>query len=217
MRNLGIATVIAAAVVLSAGAANAAITVTKDLTYSAPAGETLVEDFDGTTAAGYSWSGTLLTGSGSVTNVRAAPEVVTTSGPGLDATTYGYLTAIDSEATLTIPTSVAGVSVYIGSLDSYNYIGFESGGTTTWFTGTDLAAIAGSSLDGSARYYFDFNGASVDAIIFAAGQNSLEFDNIAAVAVPEASIWILLVLGFGLTGLALRGNRQRNNMARAAC
>ncbi len=49
--------------------------------------------------------------------------------------------------------------------------------------------------------------ASASRVTFSSGQNSFEFDNIAA-GVPEPATWALMILGFGAVGATIRSQRR---------
>jgi hypothetical protein len=195
LKNIGAAV---AAVAFLAAAGNAAVTVSGDTGYTVPTG--LVVGFDDPNAAGYTWDlgNAPAVTTGSLINIYAQPTG--------DASMYGYLTA-SQFVTLDTPT-IDSMSIYIGSLDPYNIISFYSGDSLVQsFTGTQLAGyVPGALANGaySGTFKFDFGGADVNKIQFLTYANSFEFDNIAVGAVPEPSMWVMLLAGFGLTGLFLR-------------
>jgi hypothetical protein len=193
-----------AALALSAGAANAAVTWTSTgLDAPLGAGETMVLDFDGTAAPGYILAGGAES-SVSIPNVAAAPAG--------DATDFYYVIGGGS-ATLLTPVLLNTLSLYIGSLDDYNTISFRRGGVDLGtFNGLQLQVPANGDQGDPAtnrRFYFDFQSVGgVDEIVFESEQNSFEFDNIAVSAVPEPGVWGLMIAGFGMLGAALRRRRS---------
>jgi hypothetical protein len=168
-----------------------------------PGGEILVDDFEGgPVQTGFTFTGgTLFTGS--QTNVH--------DDPAGDASTYVVVLGGPDVATLTTPTTISALSLYIGSVDTWNSISFYTGDNVLINTilGPDLRAAAGGSstvdvTDG--RFFFDLAGQNVDAVTFSSSQNSMEFDNIAA-SVPEPGVWAMMLLGMGGLGYALRRRR----------
>ena len=202
MKSLAIATI----ALLSAGAANAAITFTSAPFDAALApGQTLKVTFDAPNAPGY-----VLTGTGAV---------YTGSTPGIAAAPAGdvskYLAVLSGKtATLSTPL-ISAMSVYIGSIDTYNSIVFKGpDGFSKTFGGSALVASANGNQTAAGtnrRFYFDFGSQKINKIEFKSTGNSFEFDNIAtAAAVPEPATWAMLITGFGLVGMSMR---RRNRIA----
>ena len=198
----------AAFTLLSAGVSHAAIQVSS-LAYDAPLspGQTLVADIDDPTAAGYSLIGG---------EVHQGPLVVGVAAPPAGDTSK-YLAVTSSEtATFSSDKALTSLSVYIGSLDTYNNITFDgANGFTETLTGTELldsitaSPSSGDQFSGQTnrRFYFTFGGDAVDKVLFQSSGNSLEFDNIAVSAAPDPSTWALMIAGVGLAGYALRRGR----------
>src|SRR5580765_8432282 len=122
---------------------------------AAPApGETMVMDFDNPLAAGYSmtWSNAGIYQGALVPGIAAPPLG--------DATKYlsVYTGGI---ATLNAPGTLNSLSVYLGSIDSYNTITFNGkNGFSQSFSGSQLYAPAnGDQFDASTnrRLYFTFD------------------------------------------------------------
>ena len=172
---------------LGAGVGHAAVQVSS-VAYDAPTpGQVLVADIDDPTAAGYS-----LTGG----EVHQGPLVVGVAAPPAGDTSK-YLAVTSTEtASFTSARNLTSLSVYIGSLDSYNSITFDgANGFTQTLTGTELldsinaAPSSGDQFSGltNRRFDFSFGADSVDKVLFKSNGNSLEFDNIAVSAAPEPS------------------------------
>lgn len=212
-----------AAAVLSASAASA---VTVSSTPGAPdpalpIGQSVVWDFDGTQAAGFSWSGAITTVTGSVSGVRAAPAG-TAAG-----TNYGLITSVNppSIATLSTP-DLKSISFYWGSIDTYNFVDVLGAGGVTLLSidGTDIFNPAnGNQIAANTNRRVNFL-AGTDQVItglrLSATGVAFEFDTFAAElagggtgnAVPEPSTWAMLIAGFGLVG----ATRRRRNIVVSA-
>jgi hypothetical protein len=188
----------AAAALAISGPAQAAVTLTSFTAGDATpvAGQTVVDSFDAPASTGFGVSGGTVV-QGTVVDHYQAP----------DGDTSQYLAVLgNSVATLTTPSAITGLSVFIGSVDSYNSISFYNTADqlVSTFTGADLVAFQGAPADG--RFFFDLTGQNIGSVEFASGRNSLEFDDIAA-SVPEPSIWAMSMLGLGCLGYALRRRR----------
>lgn len=168
----------------------------------APTGETLVVTFDAPAAAGYSWSGGLLTATGSVSGVYAAPA--------LDATVFGYVSSAHSPNTATLDTpELKSISFYWGSIDTYNMVEIlDSGGAVLYtVSGGDFSVADGGQLvpGTNMRVYFTAgSGESISGLRFTSTGVAFEFDDFAAAGVPEPASWAMLIVGFGLVGATVR-------------
>lgn len=108
---------------------------------------------------------------------------------------------------------VSALAFVLGTLDSYNQIKltFQSGSVLSNQTlnGGEiigLAANAGANSEGRVTYDFG-SGSKLAAIEFLSSGNSFEIDTIAAAA-PEPATWLMMILGFGMVGGALRRRRK---------
>jgi hypothetical protein len=172
------------------------------------AGEIMVQNFDAPLAAGYtmSWSNAGIYQGALVSGVAAPPFGDSTKY--LSVYTGGL-------ATLSAPGTMKSLSVYLGSIDTYNTITFQgAGGFSKSYTGSDLLSPAnGDQADASTnrRYYFTFDpNDKVNKVLFASSGNSFEFDNI-AVNDPPSDVPEPLTLSLFATGLAgatLLGRRR---------
>ncbi len=168
-----------------------------------PTGESLITDFS--TAAGLT-GGNLVTGS--VSGVSAAPAFsATTADPNQYLSVPG-----GGPATLTFaPTKT--VSVYVGSLDTYNTLSFGGPGATV-FTGSALGAVSGAAngnqtaANTNGRFVFTFANA-VDSLNFSSSSNAFEVADVATGSVPEPATWALMLIGVAGMGAALRASRRR--------
>jgi hypothetical protein len=170
---------------------------------------------------------------GSVAGQYQAPLM---SG-GRDTTNYLSVFGGTTE-TITLKSGILGqvFGLYIGSLDTYNTIQFYSGNTLlTWsnlggsgtVTGTNIANATGlvasqypNTDDPNAnRYVFFSSDTPFTKIVLGSSNNSFEVDNLALAytgslsqSVPEASTWVMMILGFvsvGLVGYRRTGLRLR--------
>ena len=102
-----------------------------------------------------------------------------------------------------------------GSLDSYNTItiSFLNSGDEV-FTGTDIINTPPANGDQTADrtngivVFTAMPGDYITGLTLASSVNSLEIDNIRTNTVPEPGTWLMMLLGFGTMGLALRRRRS---------
>ena len=117
-------------------------------------------------------------------------------------------------ATLLSDVGASSVSFFIGSIDSYNMVELLS------TTGTLLASYDGSAFTTNANgntqqantnrrvtVKVDPSDPLIGGIRFQSAGNSLEVDNI-VFSVPEPSVWMLMLLGFGMVAGATRYRRR---------
>jgi hypothetical protein len=180
-----------------------------------PPGETTITNF--ATLAGATGTAGLFTGS--QVGVSAAPAFSVST---FDTASYLSLQGGESE-TLSLASSRQ-ISIYVGSLDSYNTITFGGPGGDS-FTGGQLAAMTVALDDGNqtasssnGRFIFDFS-APVTSVTFFSGSNAFEIASVASgsngfeiarvtEAVPEPAAWALMLVGVGGMGAALRAGRK---------
>jgi hypothetical protein len=202
----------AATLALMATSANAVVSVPYD--GSLAANQSVVVNFDAPNAAGYNFvgdvSGMIYPGSnGLVQNIAAPPA---TSASTFDQTNF---IAIQKGQSATLNTPILkSLSIFIGSLDPTNKITFKGAdGFHESFLGSALFTPAQgnqSNGDNNRRFYFTFDPADrVNQIVFSSNENSFEFDNIGASAVPEPATWAMMLLGFGGIGFMLRNGKRR--------
>ncbi len=203
----------AAFLIAGAGAADAGVIYTWSPFDGAPAaGEAMVQTFDSPLAAGYSmsWSNAGLFQGPLVAGVAAPPVG--------DATKY-LAVFTGGSATLTAPGTMNSLSVYLGSIDSYNSITFKgANGFIQTFSGSQLNSPAnGNQIAASTnrRYYFDFDSSDlIDQVVFASTGNSFEFDNI-AVNDPPTRVPEPVTLSLFAAGLAGAAALRRRRTVRA--
>ena len=179
-----------------------------------PAGATLVTDF-ATLTSDDSGTGSLFTNS--TAGDAAAPEFST----GPDAAPYLVVEGNQSE-TVALPARTRYVDIYVGSLDPYNTITFDVvGSPPISYTGDQLGgptALLGALDDGdqqskSSNGLFEFSfAAPVTSVTFGSSANSLEVASISS-AVPEASTWAMMLIGFTGLGYAAYRKTKTKRMA----
>jgi hypothetical protein len=197
--------------------------------------ETMLVNFDTPTAAGIVQTNVgavgLYTGSSSS---AAAPAGDTSRYLGIGkngSATFDFRTYFDDQMSL-----VRSISLYVGSVDTYNFIDVLDKNLNT------VKTIGGSDLPGSngdqgaaitnRRLYINFlPQETIGGLRFRSTGVAFELDSIGAsravfntngnqslsvlpnAAVPEASTWSMLIAGFGLIGLAAR--RRKSNLVAA--
>ena len=158
--------------------------------------------------------GTLVTGSDP--DVDAAPEFST----GPDTAQYLVVEGNETE-TVALPARARYVDIYVGSLDAYNTISFGgpgAGSPPISYTGDQLAKLTGAINDGdqwsgSSNGLFEFAfAAPVTSVTFASSANSLEVASVSS-AVPEASTWAMMLIGFAGLGYAAYRKTKTERMA----
>ena len=189
--------------------ANAGVIGVSSIAFDGPmaAGEIMVQNFDAPLAAGYTmgWSNAGIY-QGALVSGIAAPPVG-------DATKY-LSVYTGGLATLTAPGFMYSLSVYIGSLDTYNTITFKgANGFSKSYGGADLYLPAnGDQFDAATnrRFFFTFDeNDKVNQVLFSSSGNSFEFDNIAIndpIDAPEPLT--LSLFASGLAGAAFLRRRR---------
>jgi hypothetical protein len=149
---------------------------------------------------------------GSVSGQWAAPAISATA-----ADPFKYLALTDGESeTLTFTNPVDRyLQVYVGSLDAFNEItfAFAGGAQPISYNGTQLGVI--STGDGGSQTAANTNGLftflfanAIKSVTFSSGGNSFEIAGIIAAPTPEPATWMLMILGVGMAGGALRLARK---------
>ncbi len=201
------------AALVAASSANAAVFVQYVGGVSAaPAGFTMVEDFE-SYAVGAS--------------IGSNAKVYNTDVPG-DAAIPGFNSSGKFGVVLGVPTSgsytktFTGANIFsfvLGSLDSYNTLTLHfASGPDVVLNGAQIAL--GATADGNqdlptsnGRVFYVSDGAKITGATFqSTNLNSFEFDNLMTGNVPEPSTWAMMLLGFGVIGRAMR-SRRRNTVA----
>ena len=169
------------------------------------AGEGIVSTVSGSTAIATFGTGSVATATGatlvqgSVLNHYKSPVGVTGK----------YWSTGTGTATLTFLRPLTYFGLYWGSVDPWNTITFWDGSHSTSYTGSQIAKLAGFTIDGTASEYVNFfasAGTEWTKIQLSSSQPSFEFANLAyidPVAVPEPASLFSLAAGLGLLGLGL--------------
>jgi hypothetical protein len=168
-----------------------------------PPGETLITDFSNSAAPNLSGDGLFVGGSYSYS---AAPAF---SASTVDTNQYLSLQTGQTE-TVTF-SSTKEVSVYLGSLDSYNLIAFSNGQS---FDGDQLAVASGAddgnqtAANTNGRFIFNF-ASPVDSVTLSSSGVAFEVADVAGATVPEPSTWAIMLVGFGAIGASMRSRRRQ--------
>jgi hypothetical protein len=114
-------------------------------------------------------------------------------------------------------------SFALGSLDTYNDLRlFLSDGSFIDYFGAGINQGVQANGDqvspntnGRVTYTVTGGGPFIVGARFQSTQNSFEFDNLAIQAVPEPATWMMMILGFGAVGYAMRRRRSKGSLALA--
>lgn len=139
------------------------------------------------------------------------------NGDGVTFDTSGFLTILaNSSYSVLAPAGTALVSFIVGTLDQYN--------TVTLVTNLGSYVLSGREIigqlinpgepqnlpppnSGAVTYTFGA-GEYLQSITFASTQTAMEIDSL-AFGTPEPATWLMLILGFGLAGAAIRRRRRK--------
>jgi hypothetical protein len=199
---------LASAALLAAGSAQAVVTFSTlpGAPDPGPApGQVITVDFDNPNAPGYSFGPGINTAIGSLPGVYAAPAG--------DTTVFGYVSSAVTPNSTTLSTpKLDSISVYIGSIDTFNLLEVLDGNGNVLLSlpGTLLPPADGdqSAANTNRRIFIDrVSGAAIEGLRFTSTGVAFEFDDIAAGAVPEPATWAMMLAGFGLVGFAARRRR----------
>ncbi|TRW18128.1 Npun_F0296 family exosortase-dependent surface protein [Glacieibacterium frigidum] len=146
-------------------------------------------DFNDLTAPGFTGSFSVLPTS--VGGIAAAPN----STPFLVVPSDGA--SASGTATFTSTNRITAFSFDWGTPDDYNTLTFRNGATV-------VASFTGAGL-GAGNYAYTFTDAqNVTSVDFTSSNRAFEIDNVGVTAVPEPATWALLLVGFGMVGVAAR-------------
>ncbi len=136
--------------------------------------------------------------------------------------TDNFLSILNGSYEISFAGGKRAITFLIGGLDAYNTVvlNFVGGGPSQTLNGRQIIGLSNvgapdnSGESGLVRYDFAPSGPALSSIVFSSSQAAFEIDDIAA-AVPEPSTWLMMILGFGLVGGALRRRRGMGNLAAA--
>jgi hypothetical protein len=166
------------------------------------------------------WTSSTPTTAQIVNNSLAGQYQAPFFSPLRDATNYLSVFGHSTE-TITLSSGLVGQSfgLFIGSLDSYNSITFYDGNTIVGnggnpFTGNQIATDFNLTANGGqtntlSNRYVEFKDIGpFTSVVLGSINNSFEVDNVAINytgslnrSVPEASTWVMMILGFFSVGL----------------
>jgi hypothetical protein len=213
---------IALAAALAVGSAAHAVTVVSAAGPDViPAGPRI--DFEGTVAslaaAGVDITGNFRLATGTAPGQAAplgnATQYLSVPNVDLDPPPGGNIATVDFRGFIH-PSAVTSLSIYWGSIDTYNTITLLDAGLNPFasFTGTDIFALAGimsppfgSTTNPVANRRVTFTlgaGETLGGIQLNSTQFAFETDDWVFGVVPEPATWAMLILGFGLIGASLR-------------
>ena len=174
----------------------------------ATAATTTTIDFNDGSAPGFTGNYKVTSGS----NTTAAAPVI---GGVVDTTRYLAVpgTGTSGSAFLNVGALGGGsvltqLSADWGSIDNYNTLTFYAGNTLVQtITGGMFPPANGdqsaAATNRNVSFSFDRN-LGINRVGFSSGQLAFELDNLSVAAVPEPATWAMLLLGFGMIGIAVR-------------
>jgi hypothetical protein len=212
--------VLVAAALASGSAGAVSLTVLPSGTFVPPSWLGAVATFDSITPTPY--GDTTATGDfsdgGVVMDNYGAGSLGLYVTPFGDATNYMAVLGGRSE-TIAYGSAKDAFGLYWGSVDSYNLLTFSyEGAVVATISGAQTGPLlaSGGQGDYSSNGYVVITGLpKFDTVVMTSSSNSFEFDNVAAGAVPEASTWSMMGLGFAGLGWAAFNSRSKKRIARA--
>lgn len=185
----------AATAALLAGGAQAATIVYNPGTFGAPNGFTLINTFD--TAADQA----AVSGSGFIFQTGSNGQ-----GAALPGNNTPYLSVLgNGAATINFSQVVRSLAFDFSTLDTYNMLTVNfSTGPSDMVSGDDFLAAGAPNGATSGSFRVNGDGRLITSITLGSTSNSFEVDNLSISAVPEASTWAMMIVGFGLVGSAMR-------------
>ena len=159
------------------------------------------------------------------TPIELGGAVETSSSPnqwtrplGSDGGFFSVGPSTSTPANVTVGTNVGSFSFIWGSVDTFNSLTLNTMGGSYTYTGADIAALTGATGYGSATdplqnpiVTFVLTGADQIGVNFnmvSDPRNAFEIDDIVVNGVPEPATWAMMLLGFGVVGVAVRRRRK---------
>jgi hypothetical protein len=210
---------IASAGLLLAASANAAVIVTTG-GVAAGDGSNLVSAFAPTTYTMNPGNVPTFTGDTVLFTIGTNPDQNAT--PFNDSTAYASVGTLVSPATSTLTLTGAPINyigLYWGSIDWHNSITItNSHGDSTVINSSTYAVLDPANGDqgllGSAYVNIFDTAYNITSVVFASSNRAFEFDNLTVAAVPEASTWAMMILGF--LGVGFLGYRKSSKSSTPA-
>jgi hypothetical protein len=106
------------------------------------------------------------------------------------------------------------LGLYWGSIDAYNSITITDSSGTTVINAANFPILNPANGDqglGGSAYVNIVDSNYITSVTFSSNQQAFEFDNVTVAAVPEASTWAMMLLGF--VGLGFMAYRRPANSA----
>lgn len=179
--------------------------------FAAPPGDATITFNGGSLAPGFTLTGALGTIMSGSTGTSAEPAFS-------DGSDYLSVAAGGAVALSNALGAYNSVSIFLGSIDAFNGIDLldSLGNVIASYEGWALTTPAdGDQVIPNTNRRITFFRSEGDAMIsgikFRSGFDALEVDNV-VFAVPEASTWAMMLLGFGLAGMAIRSRRRRTQV-----
>ena len=134
-----------------------------------------------------------------------------------DSTRYATVGRIPSPQTtaLTLTGFTNYIGLFWGSIDTYNNIQItDESGAVYNINSSNFAQISPSNgdqgVDGT-KYVKICSTIGITNVVFSSQQKAFEFDNLTVTAVPEASTWAMMILGF--LGVGFVAYRRKSEAA----
>jgi hypothetical protein len=155
------------------------------------------------------------TGPGQAAPLGNATQYLSVPNLDLDPPPGGNLTTVDFRGFIH-PSAVTSLSIYWGSIDTYNTITLLDAALVPFasFTGTDIFTLAGigsppfgspTNPVANRRVTFTLGaGETLGGVLLNSTQFAFETDDWVFGVVPEPATWAMLIAGFGMVGFAMR-------------
>lgn len=161
-----------------------------------------------------------------VTPNAGAQLFYTGSVDGQNAAPFGDVTQyvsvgtsdVPQSATLALASPTTYIGLYWGSIDEYNTIVLTDVNNQQFSVSSllypQLSPDNGDQGVLGSKYVNIFTDVGIQSITFSSTAKAFEFDNLTVAAVPEASTWAMMILGF--LGMGFIGYRRSSKAGRPA-